>query len=116
MTKSEKLFSYGTLQYQEVQLATFGRLLTGQKDVLPHYVLTILRITDPKVVALSKEADHPMLKYTGNDKDTVAGMVFDITPEELAQADAYEVDSYKRISVTLDSGVSAWVYANASDC
>jgi hypothetical protein len=26
------LFSYGTLQQENVQLATFGRLLYGQKD------------------------------------------------------------------------------------
>ncbi len=30
----EKLFSYGTLQYEAVQLDTFGRKLDGKKDKL----------------------------------------------------------------------------------
>ena len=35
MTKElERLFSYGTLQQDGVQLATFGRLLKGAADVL----------------------------------------------------------------------------------
>ena len=33
-TRTEFLFSYGTLQLEAVQMANFGRLLTGQRDVL----------------------------------------------------------------------------------
>jgi hypothetical protein len=36
-----------------------------------------------------------------------------ITEEELAAADAYEVADYKRVSVTLASGLTAWVYVQA---
>jgi hypothetical protein len=39
--------------------------------------------------------------------------VFRITPEELAAADRYEVSDYKRIEVTLKSGLVAWVYVKA---
>jgi hypothetical protein len=39
--------------------------------------------------------------------------VFEITPDELKQADDYEVDSYKRVAVTLQSGKNAWVYVKA---
>jgi hypothetical protein len=35
------LFSYGTLQISSVQVATFGRELTGRADWLPGYVRTI---------------------------------------------------------------------------
>jgi predicted SnoaL-like aldol condensation-catalyzing enzyme len=45
----------------------------------------------------------------------VAGFVFDISPEELAHADAYEVDSYKRTNVQLRSGKKAWVYINSEE-
>src|SRR5579871_1487612 len=31
------LFSYGTLQEKNVQIATFGRELTGRRDALPGY-------------------------------------------------------------------------------
>ncbi|BCQ64792.1 hypothetical protein PBOI14_65420 [Pseudomonas sp. Boi14] len=39
--------------------------------------------------------------------------MFCITPEELAAADSYEVSDYKRVSVTLASGIQAWVYVSA---
>ena len=36
-------------------------------------------------------------------------MVFEITEQELQQADLYEVD-YTRTEVTLTSGMHAWIY------
>ncbi|MDE3145475.1 MAG: gamma-glutamylcyclotransferase, partial [Bacteroidota bacterium] len=44
--------------------------------------------------------------------DKIKGSVFAITGEELMQADKYEVDDYKRIAVTLESGKVAWVYVS----
>ena len=41
-----KLFSYGTLQQENVQLATFGRTLVGSKDQLIGYQLGKIDITD----------------------------------------------------------------------
>jgi hypothetical protein len=43
----------------------------------------------------------------------VAGVVFEITAEELVAADRYEVAQYFRVEVTLKSGVKAWVYVGA---
>ena len=43
--------------------------------------------------------------------EEVTGMVFEITAQELAAADRYEVAEYTRVEVTLKSGVRAWVYA-----
>jgi hypothetical protein len=40
-------------------------------------------------------------------------MVFQITAQELAAADRYEVDDYRRIAAPLKSGVTAWVYVKA---
>jgi gamma-glutamylcyclotransferase (GGCT)/AIG2-like uncharacterized protein YtfP len=45
--------------------------------------------------------------------DEVAGMVFEITAQELTAADRYEVSEYARVQVTLRSGVQAWVYVGA---
>ena len=56
---------------------------------------------------------HPMLVFTGRDQDRVEGTVFALTPEELRNADTYEVADYRRDRVTLASGVSAWVYVDA---
>lgn len=107
---NQKLFSYGTLQYESVQQASFGRKLKGKKDVLSGYELSQLMITDPEVLAKSGDAMHPIIYHTGKATDCVEGMVFDITTDELAQADAYEVDDYQRVEVKLASGTKAWAY------
>ena len=38
------LFSYGTLQQENVQLSTFGRLLQGQRDELLEFERSLVRI------------------------------------------------------------------------
>lgn len=111
----EKLFSYGTLQQPAVQITTFGRELQGMADALIGYVLTEVEITDEYVIQLSGKRFHPMLKRTDNPKDTIEGMVFEITAEELAQADAYEVSLYARKRAPLRSGGQAWIYADADE-
>jgi hypothetical protein len=109
----EWLFSYGTLQLEPVQLATFGRRLTGRADTLPGYARELIAIDDPAVVATSGETHHPILRFTGSEADTVAGTVFALTPDELKQADGYEVAAYRRVSAVLRSGLRAWVYVDA---
>jgi hypothetical protein len=112
-TNTELLFSYGTLQLQAVQLATFGRRLAGVKDTLPGFAQKLLKIEDAAVVATSGKTHHPIVQFTGRDEDSVDGMVFEVTPEELAHADRYEVAAYQRVAVTLHSGRRAWVYVDA---
>lgn len=106
----EKLFSYGTLQQEEVQLATFGRKLTGTQDALIGYKLSMLKITDSHVLATSGKEFHPIVSRTGHADDTVEGTVFEVTQQEILQADRYEVGDYQRIFAPLRSGKSAWVY------
>ena len=108
------LFSYGTLQQENVQLANFGRTLFGYKDSLPQYVVNQLRITDPRVLRESGKEFHPILQYTGRSSDEVTGTVFELTENEIVHADDYEVDDYQRVKATLKSGRSCWVYAAAS--
>lgn len=109
----ELLFSYGTLQQSQVQIDTFGRLLEGDKDTLVGYQLDTVKISDPQVIASSGKEYHPILVFTGHTNDTVSGTVFKITPEELEQADSYEVDEYKRVEAKLQSGKVCWIYAAA---
>ncbi|CAH1661309.1 gamma-glutamylcyclotransferase family protein [Chelatococcus asaccharovorans] len=106
------LFSYGTLQYESVQLATFGRMLEGSDDAMPGYRKDTLEITDARVIRTSGERFHPVVRPSDNPTDAVEGKVFRITAEELAAADGYEVSDYKRIEVTLRSGLAAWVYVS----
>lgn len=110
----ENLFSYGTLQLEAVQKDTFGRKLEGNTDYLIGFKLTYIEIKDEAVLASSGTSKHPIITYTNDENDTVKGTVFIITAEELAQADKYEVDDYKRVLVSLKSGKKSWVYVSNS--
>lgn len=108
------LFSYGTLQQENVQFATFGRKLAGEPDSLVGFKRTEFRITDLEVIRTSGKTLHPMATFTGESGERIAGMVFEVTDEELEQADRYETDpAYRRWRTRLLSGREAWVYADA---
>lgn len=110
---SELLFSYGTLQLPEVQRATFGREVAGRPDAIVGYHLDYVTITDPHVITTSGSDRHPILRPVEDAEAHVDGMVFEISETELAAADEYEVDDYRRIAVPLASGATAWVYVFA---
>ena len=106
------LFSYGTLQLERVQLETYGRVLAGKSDSLLCYALKDLEITDSSVLKKSQQRFHPIAVQTGNSSDLILGMLFEITDEELAATDAYEVSDYKRVFETFASGNEGWVYVS----
>jgi gamma-glutamylcyclotransferase (GGCT)/AIG2-like uncharacterized protein YtfP len=105
----QTLFSYGTLQFENVQRALFQRTLQGSQDRLKGYRKTTLNIPDHD----GRMATYPVIDSTENPLDIVEGMVFEITEHEMQQADDYEGDAYTRIAVTLASGLQAWVYVRA---
>jgi len=107
------LFSYGTLQQKEVQLASFGRLLDGSVDALPGYRQSMHEIFDADVIRTSGKRFHPIVEASIAETDQVVGVVFSITAAELAATDAYEVSDYKRVRVRLRSGRDAWAYVKA---
>jgi len=108
------LFSYGTLQQEDVQASAFGRLLNGQEDALPGFEPSLVKIDDPQVVATLGKTHHANAAFNGLSDSRVSGMVFEITDAELAAADRYEEPaSCKRIAATLASGKRAWVYVDA---
>lgn len=107
------LFSYGTLQQEAVQLSTFGRILKGEPAELVGFEQSLLKIEDPQFVANSGKTHHAIVRFNGRNASRVAGMVFEVSERELAQADQYEPAGYKRISAMLASGKEAWVYAEA---
>ena len=108
------LFSYGTLQQDNVQLATFGRLLHGGLDELVGFAQRLVKIEDASVVATSGKTHHPDVTFNGRNESRVGGTAFEITDAELAAADRYEqLGGYKRIAVVLASGKPAWLYVYA---
>ena len=108
------LFSYGTLQKEAVQLATFGRVLNGQPDSLPAFEQSVMVIDDDEVVRTSGSSRHPIVRYTGVPDQIVPGTVFEVSDQELQHADRYEVAAYRRIAASLVSGRVAWVYVDVS--
>jgi len=108
----EQVFSYGTLQNEDVQIANFGRRLVGEPDSLTGYRQTKVAIRNLGVLTNSGERYHLNVEFTGDDSDSVAGTRFEVTRTELEKADVYEdTADYKRLSVQLKSGNQAWVYA-----
>lgn len=110
MSADIPLFSYGTLQRRDVQLATYGRPLAGVPDVLIGYRLEVLPDRDPDAVRISGTKTHMVVRRTGDPNDRVPGVVFRLTVEELAATDKYEGSDYVRAQLSLASGRRAFVY------
>ena len=104
------LFSYGTLQLREVQLANYGRELDGSPDALIGYRMMVLPDRDPNAVRISGTKTHFVVRRTGNPEDRVPGMVYLLTADELAETDRYEGSDYGRAELALESGRRALVY------
>lgn len=86
------LFSYGTLQQTNVQLATFGRELTGVSDSLVDYEQSL----SPSPIQKSCEPAARPITQSPN----------------MVCADRYEVSAYRRVTARLSSGRTAWVYVD----
>lgn len=104
------LFSYGTLQKEEVQNALFGRTLQGWPDVLKGFKISTIEITDEAFLLKGEEKYQKTLTTSHTPNDFVEGTVFEITEEELLTADQYEPANYQRVNVVLRSGKNAWIY------
>ena len=107
------LFSYGTLQQDEVQLALFDRKLDGDQDELVGYEQALLIIEDPAVIATSGKTHHTIVRRSADTSRRIKGTVYELTQAELHRADLYEVSAYKRTTANLASGREAWVYVDA---
>jgi hypothetical protein len=110
------LFSYGSLQQEDVQFKTFGRRLVGQHDALVGFEPSQVSIDDPRVATALGRTHHANVTSTGSDASRVHGMAFDITDAEFAGVDAYELAyCYQRVTARLASGREAWVYVHVPD-
>ena len=108
-----RLFSYGTLQDEPVQLSLFGRTLVGRKDYLLGYEQALARVKDPEFARTSGKTHHAMLRPARSDTAQVEGTAFEVTDAELERVDGYEPVEYKRVEARLASGGQAWVYVDA---
>jgi gamma-glutamylcyclotransferase (GGCT)/AIG2-like uncharacterized protein YtfP len=104
-----KLFTYGTLQHDDIQENLFGRILHGTPETLVGYALKEIQIEEEFGLIA-----YEILVETGNPEDTINGIVYSVTQKELYQADLYEGLHYKRIEVHLQSNQKAWAYSAAT--
>lgn len=93
---SQYLFSFGPLATESVQLSVLGRTLDGAPDAAAGF--------------RASGTDQLALVPTHDMSDRVPGSVFEVTDDDIAAIDAYETDRAERTSLTLESGVTAWVY------
>lgn len=110
-SRPHALFSFGTLMDERVQTALFGRAVPTSAASLSGYTTRPLPITDPSVIATSGLDVHLTLERAYGAE--VEGAVLRLTDQDLAAADAYEVDDYTRRRVLLSSRESAWAYLDA---
>lgn len=101
----EYLFSYGTLKSKEIQMKVFNKLLNGTHDQLLGYKLKDLQIEEEFGMA-----DYFVATPSENPSDFIKGMVFSVTNLDLAKADQFESNKYKRVQIKLKSGTIAWIY------
>lgn len=107
------VFSYGTLQQESVQLATFGRRLSGEPDELPGFYETKVPVFDPAQVEATGLTHYANAAYSGKITHSITGTALEISDDELVVADHYEQPAdYVRIKVSLASGRWAWVYVH----
>ncbi|HJR41902.1 MAG TPA: gamma-glutamylcyclotransferase family protein [Gemmatimonadaceae bacterium] len=107
------IFAYGSLQREDVQLATLGRRLHGRRDELPGFEPSSVKIDDPAVIAATGNSHHADVRRSEAEDSLVRGMAFEVSEAELAEIDVYEAAfSYHRALATLASGREAWVYAH----
>jgi hypothetical protein len=106
----EYLFSYGTLQFEKVQFALYGRLLKGINDELTGYTIIHVENTDMISPDHADEKVHRLAIKTDDVHAKIEGTVFELSEEELLLTDRYEPAGFKRGRVTLQSGTNAWIY------
>lgn len=105
------LFSYGSLQEEQVQLSTFGRRLKGERDALVGFEPTLMKIEDPQVRLATGKTHHANASANGKVESRVDGTVFEVSEAELLRVDKYEkAFFYKRIEANMASGRIAFVY------
>lgn len=109
----ESLFTYGALQAPDVQLDTFGRLIDGEDDALAGFRLDDGEVGDDRSPSSQAAHRRRVLRHTGHPHDRVFGAVLPLSPAELDAADELLAAGARRVSVVLESGLSAWVYVAA---
>lgn len=105
------LFSYGTLQQENTQQLLLQRILKGTPDTLKGYKLEKLYTANALELTNNQQNFYWRAEISDNKNDTINGMLYNVTKQELQQMDTYEGNQYRRIKTTFVSGKQGWVYS-----
>lgn len=95
----ERVFSYGTLMLPNIQKDLFGKFIVGKSDILHGYV--------KRYIIIEGETYPCIMPEKGSQ---VEGFVIELSKDELLKIDKYEGEEYKRVKLSLGSGIETWVY------
>lgn len=109
---TELVFSFGTLLDERLQQSLFGYRVDMVEDSLIGHGTTEVVIADTDVIAKSGKKVH--LGLVRREGGAVPGCRLALSPDELAAADAYEVDAYVRRRVRTAVHGQAWCYLSAA--
>jgi gamma-glutamylcyclotransferase (GGCT)/AIG2-like uncharacterized protein YtfP len=108
---AQRLFAYGSLQHPAIQRWLFGRVLDSVPDRLIGARCDWVDDPDPDILRLTGQRGYPRLRRTDTD-EAVEGLCLALSDAELAGADRYEGEAYRRERCRLASGHAAWVYVD----
>lgn len=83
----------------------YGRIIPSIADTLEKF-----RYADQKIAN-----KYPIIYNTNNIEDSIEGVVFEVSKNELLSTDNYEGNAYHRTLVTLVSGLQAWCYVQQKE-
>ena len=86
----QKLFSYGTIQNEDVQEKILGKRLKGERAVLTGYVLGQV---------YADGGFYPCIFLSEKYDKHVFGTVFEVSEKDLKKLDEYESEAYRRQNV-----------------
>lgn len=95
---NDLLFAYGTLREEKIRFAITGKKSFTLTDRIVGFELSEVR---------EGEISYPALVPGEN---TIEGLVFEVTDEDLVHLDAYEGPEYKRLRLVSQTGLLVWVY------
>lgn len=98
ITVDKNIFVYGSLLSDKLRYNIIGREIEGKPDILEDYIIDTHSVL----------TQYPtVIKLKGG---FVNGKVFKVTDSDIEKMDRYETHYYKKIEVTLKSGVMSLIY------
>ena len=94
----KNIFVYGSLLNKKLRQNVLGLEVEGNKDVLENYTMDTHSVLCAYPTVIKSEGDF------------VRGEVFKVSDSDIEKMDRYESHYYKKIEVTLKSGIMSLIY------